>query len=83
MFARPFRIATLAGLCALAGCATLPDTPSSGDTSALRVGAPSVVPATTPSAQAIANAQKQAPLWGTNVEPATDGGSQWGGKQEH
>jgi len=70
MFARPFRLATLAGLCALAGCATLRDTPSSGDTSALRVGAPSVVPATTPSAQAIANAQRLAGAPGSTAAAA-------------
>jgi hypothetical protein len=59
MFAPLFRLATLAGACVLASCATLPDAPPAGNNSP-RATAPAAPSAAVPSAQAIASAQRLA-----------------------
>ena len=63
MSIRICRITMLAGACALAGCAALPDTPAAG-------AAATAAPAAAPSPQAIANAQRLSGAPGS-TPPAT------------
>ena len=67
MVDRILRLALTAGTCALASCATLPDAPTTGSTSAPAA----TVAAAVPSAQAIASAQRLAGAPGSTATATT------------